>query len=73
MHQDRYLKDLYFTFADYRPTEGNDHDHCEFCGTKFSLNIEGSLTSGWCDIQRYRWVCESCFKDFEQPLKLKRR
>jgi len=63
--QERYLSGVSLRFATYAPAPGNDHDHCEFCGTKFTLlDIPGSLRRGYTTDDRYRWICETCFADF---------
>ena len=69
--QDRYLEGLTFTRKNYSPTEGNDHDHCEFCGDKFSNVIPDTLKEGWTDNSHYRWICHPCFLDFKEALNLK--
>lgn len=48
----------------FKNTESNDHEHCEFCWRKFGENT-GMLYTGYCTIDRYRWICEQCFKDFK--------
>ena len=72
-HQDVYLKGLRFTLVDYETMSENDHDHCEFCGEKFSIVITEALKKGYTDDSRYRWICEKCFHDFELELELKRK
>lgn len=64
--QERYLSRARLDFARYacfRP--GWDHDHCEFCGRKFSL-VAGDLNEGYATPDRYRWVCQDCFEDFRE-------
>ena len=34
-----------------------DHDHCDFCGAKFSTN-EGDLHFGYSTIDSYYWSCK---------------
>lgn len=41
----------------------NDHEHCEFCWAKFGEDQE-SLHVGYCTLDKYRWICETCFSDF---------
>lgn len=37
--QERFLKGVKLMYRNYYPyRSGLDHDHCEFCGRKFSLN-----------------------------------
>lgn len=62
--QERYLSRRRLRHQDYRPYRpGWDHDHCEFCGLKFSTRA-GSLSSGFCTEDGYYWVCPTCFEDF---------
>jgi len=42
-NQEEYLNELEFKLCDYIPKQGNDHDHCEFCSSKFSNILPGSL------------------------------
>lgn len=52
----------------YRPyREGWEHDHCEFCGAKFSL-ADADLHRGYVTEDNYHWVCEPCFDDFKEEL-----
>lgn len=44
--------------------EIRDHDHCEFCGAKFSEE-EGNLHQGYCTEDKYYWICPECFDDFK--------
>jgi hypothetical protein len=63
--QEKYLKRVKLTLRDYRPYRiGWDHDHCEFCGSKFSL-IDSDLTRGYSTENGYRWICIECFNDFK--------
>lgn len=41
------------------------HDHCEFCGEKFSEQ-PNNLNVGYVTMNNYHWICENCFKDFNQ-------
>jgi hypothetical protein len=43
-----------------------DHDHCEFCGTKFSDIVPYALKAGYTTIDEYRWICQQCFDDFKE-------
>ena len=63
--QERTLKSRHLqhrVYTPYRP--GWDHDHCEFCGAKFS-QIEGDLHQGYTTDDQYSWICEVCFEDFQ--------
>ena len=55
-------------YAPYRP--GWDHDHCEFCGAKFSLKVDG-IKSGYSTFDSYHWICEQCFNDFRDEFNWK--
>lgn len=64
--QEKYLKGVELVFKDYQPYRKEwDHDHCEFCGDKFSLN-EGDLKMGYSTKDGYRWICKDCFNDFKE-------
>lgn len=65
-NQENYLKRVELVFKDYQPYRNDwDHDHCEFCGDKFSLN-ESDLNKGYSAKDGYRWICEDCFTDFKE-------
>lgn len=62
--QGAFLKSVSFTKKVYRCfRDGWDHDHCEFCGSKFSEQ-SGDLHTGYATSDNYHWVCEPCFNDF---------
>jgi hypothetical protein len=48
-----------------------DHDHCEFCFTKFSDNYPDTLQAGYATADDYRWICPSCFEDFRDMFQFK--
>jgi hypothetical protein len=66
--QERYLQGATLKFSRYMHyPESRDHDHCEFCGAKFTEAGSGSpdaLHCGYCTPDRYRWICPDCFEDF---------
>jgi hypothetical protein len=63
--QERYLKSATLTWQSYRPANpSNDHDHCEFCQTKFMEREPGTLHEGYATPDRHRWVCKTCVEDF---------
>lgn len=65
--QEKYLAHAILEHKKYHPyRDGWDHDHCEFCGAKFSLAFEGALTEGYATMDNYRWICEDCFEDFKK-------
>ena len=43
-----------------------DHDHCEFCGDKFSESGEDDLRLGYTTLDGYHWICNTCFHDFKK-------
>lgn len=64
--QEKYLQGaLLFRQAYRRFREDWDHDHCEFCGQKFSER-SGDLNVGYATRDCYRWICEDCFRDFRE-------
>jgi len=66
--QERYLKGRRWSLQHYQLyREGWDHDHCEFCGAKFSLAAE-ELNHGYVTDDNDRWVCEPCFLDFQDEM-----
>jgi hypothetical protein len=74
--QEEYLRGLAFSkrrYERYRDTW--DHDHCEFCWAKFceggSQGVEQCLAEGYATPDRYRWICEPCFRDFKDKYNLK--
>ena len=64
--QEEYLKGKTLIFEKYKPYNSKwEHDHCEFCGAKFSLN-EKDLKEGYTTFDNYRWICKRCFSDFKE-------
>lgn len=67
--QDRYLKGVNIVFRDYYPYRQDwDHDHCEFCGAKFSKH-KGDLNKGFSTMDSYHWICLQCYNDFKDEFK----
>ena len=65
-NQENYLKNEVFMLSQYTPQKkNNDHDHCEFCLSKFSTDDNG-LHFGYCTLNKYRWICPKCFEDFKE-------
>ena len=63
--QEKYLKDAVLVAQKYKPyNPQNDHDHCEFCMTKFSSSPE-DLHFGYSTKDRKIWICKQCFDDFK--------
>jgi hypothetical protein len=63
--QENYLKGVTLFFNNYQPYRtGWDHNHCEFCGIKFSLEKDG-LKFGYTTKDKYYWICRDCCKDFK--------
>jgi len=69
--QERYLRGVTLarrTYKQYR--EGWEHDHCEFCWTKFSEKGE-NLNVGYVTTDYYHWICENCYQDFKDMFQWK--
>ena len=63
--QKKYLTGVSLTKRKYRSCrEDWEHDHCEFCGAKFSENPD-DLSVGYTTADCYYWVCEECYQDFK--------
>lgn len=63
--QENYLQGVLLEKKQYQKyREGWDHDHCEFCGAKFSEK-EKDLNEGYVTTDNYHWICEGCFADFK--------
>lgn len=64
--QEKYLTGIHLERKNYQPyRKGWDHDHCEFCGAKFSLASTDALKVGYASSDNYRWICDNCFGDFK--------
>jgi len=67
--QEKYLKGVTLFRRAYRRCGKNpnwDHDHCEFCLTKFTVEDHtAGLHVGYATEDDYRWICEACFHDFK--------
>jgi hypothetical protein len=62
--QEDYLSGERLCLDRYQPySDSWDHDHCEFCWQKFSLE-PGDAQSGYRTEDHYRWICGACFEDF---------
>ena len=64
--QEQYLKGETLSWKTYTKfREDWDHDHCEFCGTKFMVSSDSeTLKEGYATSDNYTWICKQCFKDF---------
>lgn len=68
--QEKYLLGVPLRFKKYSDRKAlTDHDHCEFCGSKFSDTIEGSLKEGYTTLNDYWWICKDCYADFKADFK----
>jgi hypothetical protein len=69
--QEKFLMGAELSLRKYQPyRKGWDHDHCEFCGKKFSMNNNDTL-EGYATSYGYRWICKECFADFKDIFKFK--
>lgn len=64
-NQMNYLYRVPLKREQFKQTERNDYEHCECCWAKFS-ETEDCLKSGYCTMDRYRWICDECFRDFQK-------
>jgi len=63
--QEKYLMGVKLIYHKYHmPRPEWDHDHCEFCGIKFTLN-NNDLKKGYSTEDGYYWICDQCFNDFK--------
>lgn len=63
--QEHFLKGVSLMSSRYYPYNENwEHDHCEFCGKKFSL-CTNDLNEGYSTKDGYHWICKECFNDFK--------
>lgn len=66
-NQEEYLSNERLRWVKYRPSNpNNDHDHCEFCWSKFMTDSgEDIFDEGYSTEDGYRWICKTCFEDFK--------
>jgi len=70
--QERYLQGAVLKRETYQSySESWDHDHCEFCGKKFSLKIPDALKVGYVTLDGYHWISDDCFDDFKEMFEWK--
>ena len=65
--QEKYLKGVTLYLKKYiKCCNTWDHDHCEFCWAKFSLeDSPDDLDEGYATQDNYHWICKRCFGDFK--------
>jgi len=65
--QEKYLKNQVLSYKKYSDRRtATDHDHCQFCGAKFSDTIDDALKAGYTTSNDYWWICAQCFEDFKK-------
>ena len=68
--QEHFLNGVTLVHRPYRQYENNprwEHDHCGFCGAKFSLLDKADcLKEGYTTEDDYHWICQTCFDDFQE-------
>lgn len=64
--QEKYLSNIKLTARNYKPYRIDwEHDHCEFCGSKFSEQYS-DIHKGYSSENNYYWICNDCFTDFKK-------
>ena len=63
-NQMNYLFRARLLITTFSESSHSDHEHCEFCFAKFG-NAEGLLQSGYCTLDKYHWICDKCYRDFQ--------
>lgn len=69
--QDKYLTGATLKRRTYTRNEHIDSrwddDFCEFCKTEFMAdNFPDVLHVGYATLYDYHWICEDCFRDFNE-------
>lgn len=70
--QEAYLRGAKVVFQRYRaPSTDWDHDHCDFCWEKFSVESKpGVHNEGYATENRKHWICKQCLADFREQFEL---
>ena len=56
-----YLYQKQLKYINFRKSSDRwDHEHCEFCNKAI---LEDSIKE-YCTLDEYYWICEDCYKDF---------
>jgi hypothetical protein len=64
--QEKYLKGVSLQRKQFhRYRDAWEHDHCEFCGAKFTEDDPNTLHEGYTTHDNYHWICDGCFVDFK--------
>jgi len=65
---EKYLKGITLTRKPWHQSRPDwDHDHCEFCWAEIAgPEIANALHEGWTTPDEYRWICDTCFRDFQR-------
>ena len=69
--QQKYLSGAIFIRRAYSPPSPEwDHDHCDFCWTKFCEgNDPDCLHEGFVTVDGKHWICSNCFNDFRDAFR----
>ena len=75
--QEAYLFGVHLEWSNWTIPADNpawDHDHCEFCWSKF-MSVESSEAehAGYTTADRRHWICLRCFHDFKNRFEWKVR
>lgn len=78
LNYDGHLNNKTFTYAEFKSTAKNDHEHCEFCWKKIT---DLDIPNEECDRDGYyilnentnqtNWICKKCFEDFKDRFNFK--
>ena len=72
MGQEKYLMGESLRFKSYPERKtATDHDHCEFCFQKFMDSGEDTIQQGFATLDDYRWICPTCYEDFNEQFQFK--
>lgn len=68
--QEKFIRGNVLHWARYtQPSPTWDHDHCEFCFTRFAEPAAGyhdAQSFGYTTEDNYNWICKECFDDFRE-------
>ena len=71
--QEKNLTGAEFVLRAYKPPRPDwDHDHCEFCWSKFYADKQADcIQEGYATVDGKHWVCRKCYSDFRERFQFK--